>query len=295
VPIKPEGSRPPLFLVHAGGRNVISYRRFAGYLGADQPVWGLQSQGLRAERQLQSRIEDIAESYLEAIRSQQPMGPYFLGGHSFGALVALEMAQRLLAQGQQVPLLAILDHAGPDAEVGWADWIRWHLLCLSQLETRDRVRYLGDRVVYRIRSSPGVPHIFRRIAAGSLAKNDGSRKATIRLRQVQASLTAMENYKVRPYAGRMALFRAQQAAPRIHSDPWGGWRQTALGGLQVHEIPGHHMNMLEEPQVRVLAEKMRIALDLAPDSAVDDGRGDARDYPSGDALATRHSPPLPAR
>jgi aspartate racemase len=263
VPINSEGVHPPLFLVHAGGGNILSYHRLSRHLGADQPVWGLQPQGLKAAVETESRVEDIAETYLKAIRLQQPRGPYFLGGHSFGAVVALEMAQRLRGAGESVPLLAVLDHAGPSAQVRWNDWIRWHLICLSQLDAGDQLRYVRDRVRFRIVSNGKLPEFLRRVAAGSLARKGGQKKATIRLKQLQSSLDAMENYKIQIYPGRITLFRARQAAPRIHADDWGGWRETALGGVDVQEIPGHHMNMLEEPHVRVLAERMRLCLQNA--------------------------------
>jgi thioesterase domain-containing protein len=233
------------------------------YLGEDQPVWGLQAQGLRSAEEPSYRIESIAESYLEAIRSQQSRGPFYLGGHSMGALIALEMAQQLHALGEQVAFVAILDHAGPDAKVGLIDWVRWQLICLSQLEMRDRWRFVSDRLRHKVRVNRRLPTPLRRIAAGSLDKNDGLRKANSRLRQLEASLAALENYKIRPYPGRIDLFRARLAAPRIHADSWGGWGRTGLGGVVVHEIPGHHMNMLDEPQVQVLATKIRISLDEA--------------------------------
>ena len=121
------------------------------------------------------------------------------------------MAQQLHALGEQVAFVAVLDHAGPDARVGWIDWVRWQLICLSQLEIRDRWRFVSDALRYRIRVNRKLPNLLRRIAAGSLDRNDGRRKATSRLRQLQASLEAIENYKVRPYSGRIDLFRAQLA------------------------------------------------------------------------------------
>jgi thioesterase domain-containing protein len=222
---------------------------------------------LKSAEEIESRVEDIAEAYLNAVRLQQPRGPYFLGGHSFGAVVALEMAQRFRCEGERVPFLAVLDHAGPSAQVRWNDWLRWHWICLSQLDARDQLRYVRDRVRFRIVSNDKLPGFLRRVAAGSLEKKGGPRKAAIRLKQLQSSLDAMENYKIQVYPGRITLFRARQAAPRIHADAWGGWKATALAGVDVQEIPGHHMNMLEEPHVRVLAEKMSHTLRSAQATA----------------------------
>ena len=201
VPINPDGSRIPLYLVHGGGGNVISYGRLSDHLGKDQPVWGLQSRGLRALQDIESRIEDVADHYLEAVRFQRPHGPYLLGGHSFGALVALEMAQRLLADKESVPLLFLLDHAGPEARVVWTEWIRRHWICLQQLEMRDRPRYVIDGLTFKIRKSRRLPAFVRQIAAGAMVRNGGKQKANLRIRQLQASLSAIERYSINPTPG----------------------------------------------------------------------------------------------
>ena len=206
---------------------------------------------------MEARIEDVAENYLEAVRFQQPHGPYVLGGHSFGALVALEMAQRLLAQDESVPLLFVLDHSGPEAKVVWTEWLRWHRICLSQLELRDRPRYLIDGLASKIRSSSRFPGFIRRIAAGALAANGGKQKAIFRIRQLQSSMNAIEKYSIKTYPGKMVIVRGRESHAVMHSDPWSGWRSVARGGIEVLEIPGHHMNMLDEPHVAVLAEKMK--------------------------------------
>src|SRR5262249_4422620 len=72
VPIQPAGSKPPLFFVHGGGGNVLAYRLLAQHLGPDQPVWGLQAQGLDRNQAPSGSIEDMAALYLKAIRAQQP-------------------------------------------------------------------------------------------------------------------------------------------------------------------------------------------------------------------------------
>ena len=46
VPIQPKGSRPVFYCIHAVGGNVLTYQDLAPHLGEDQPVFGLQAQGL---------------------------------------------------------------------------------------------------------------------------------------------------------------------------------------------------------------------------------------------------------
>ena len=88
---------------------MLIYRALSKHLGAEQPFYGLQSQGLDGKRALLTRIEDMAELYVQEILRVQCHGPYFLGGYCMGGTVALEMAQRLTAKGEKVALLAMFD------------------------------------------------------------------------------------------------------------------------------------------------------------------------------------------
>lgn len=114
VAIKPDGSRPPLFCIHGGGFNVLIYRDLALKLSPDQPVYGLQAQGLHGRGGIGSNsLEDIAADYINEIRAVQPHGPYHLAGLSNGGNIALEMAQQLQAQGEQVNFVGMFDCYAP--------------------------------------------------------------------------------------------------------------------------------------------------------------------------------------
>jgi amino acid adenylation domain-containing protein len=115
VALKPQGSRPPLFVVSAGDGNLVGFAPLARHLSAEQPLYGLQPSGLDGRRPLDRGIEAMAERYLEKLREVQPRGPYLLAGRCNGATVAYEMAQRLRAAGEEVPLLAALDSDPPPA------------------------------------------------------------------------------------------------------------------------------------------------------------------------------------
>ncbi|HAJ64533.1 MAG TPA: non-ribosomal peptide synthetase, partial [Cyanobacteria bacterium UBA8543] len=109
VAIQPGSSKPPLFCIHPVGGNVLEYLNLVRYLGSEQPIYGLQAQGLDGKQTPLNRVKDMAAYYIKEIRTLQPEGPYFLAGYSFGGLVAFEMAQQLHAQGQKVALLALCD------------------------------------------------------------------------------------------------------------------------------------------------------------------------------------------
>ncbi len=113
VPLQPEGSLSPCFMVHPPGGIVVCYQPLAQQMGRDRPFYGIRSRGLHGEKVLPARLEEMAAEYVSAIRQVHKQGPYHLGGWSMGGVVALEMAQQLLAQGQQVGLLALLDTTIP--------------------------------------------------------------------------------------------------------------------------------------------------------------------------------------
>ena len=117
VPLKPYGSRPPLFAVTAGDGNVVGFGPLAKHISADQPLYALQPSGLDGVSAIDRGIEAMAARCVEEIKSVQPHGPYLLAGRCNGSSVAFEIAQQLHRNGDEVAMLASIDsdppHAGP--------------------------------------------------------------------------------------------------------------------------------------------------------------------------------------
>src|SRR5207249_6269693 len=74
-----------------------------------QPFYALQAQGLNTKYPCHTRAEQMAAHYLKEMRGVQSQGPYFLGGYSFGGMIALEIAHQLVAQGEEPPLVVLFD------------------------------------------------------------------------------------------------------------------------------------------------------------------------------------------
>ncbi|MFD7450268.1 amino acid adenylation domain-containing protein [Kitasatospora sp. NPDC059827] len=115
LPIRPTGSRAPLFCVHGGLGFALPFAALAEHLDPSRPVYGLQARGLSDDGPLPTALGQVAEEYLARIRAIQPHGPYHLLGWSYGGVVAHEMAVRLRAAGERVALLANLDAYPDDA------------------------------------------------------------------------------------------------------------------------------------------------------------------------------------
>ena len=110
MPLRAEGTRSPLFCVHAGYGLGLGYSRLMPHL-PDRPLYALQARSLTHPEgdDLPDTVEQMADDYVSHIRTVQPSGPYHLLGHSFGGLVVYAMAARLQQLGEEVALLAILD------------------------------------------------------------------------------------------------------------------------------------------------------------------------------------------
>jgi aspartate racemase len=179
------------------------------------------------------------------------------------ANVALELAQLLLSNGDQVPLLVLIDQPGPDIDLSRRDWLYWQWAAISHLSWRQRWQYIANAVRFRCARSTLWPSIIRRLFfyrkhSDSSFGGDNIAAAEHRRRMMDATLEALRTYHPRPYPEHIALFRAESSSPRLHCDAKGGWGSIALGGIQVVEIPGHHMNIFEPPNVSVFAEKLKV-------------------------------------
>lgn len=260
IPLRTAGSRPPLFCVAGGGGNVLSFRHVADCLREDQPVYCLQAKGLkRGERPL-TTVEEVADHYLDAVRRLTPHGPYLLTGHSFGAVVAYEMAQRLVRQGEKVALLAMLDYPGPDIRLTRIDWLRYHLISLSMQTPRERVHYIWRGILWKFKSARAARRI-RKSQDMRPATDQDSRWSSIDV--LEQSMRAIRSYEIKPYDGRIALFRGQHSDPKMVVDPQGGWGRVALKGVDVYEVPGSHMSIFKEPYVRELGAALARCLEKA--------------------------------
>ena len=108
-----QGTRPPLAFLHGDFTSGGFYSRaLAHALGDDQPVVIVHPHGL-AEDAIPPTIEAMAAERIEALVRMRPRGPYFLGGHCNGAFVAFEMARQLIARGERVPAVVVVDSPAP--------------------------------------------------------------------------------------------------------------------------------------------------------------------------------------
>ena len=266
VAIRHGGSKPPLFLVHAIGGEVLSYAPLAARLGDDQPVFGLR---VRTENgvPVHSTVEKMAEYYIQAIGRVRPNGPYHIGGYSGGGLIAYEMARQLRRLGEEVALLAMIDCSAPGRPrpslLSAAHWLQipkktayWVMDDdffrdgVSAAWGRVRSKVTWWRQARRVRHGAAAPEVDIRHALGLWRYPDASREFLAVLHR------ALRSYQPPPYAGSIAVIRARsrKLLARALPEPDLGWRRFVTGPVWTAVVAGAHDTIVREPRVRQLAD-----------------------------------------
>ncbi len=282
VPVQPKGTRRPFFCVHAHGGGAIAYYELAQHLHPEQPFYGLQAQGLDGQQEPHTNIPDMAAHYIEVLREIQPEGPYLIGGHSFGGLVAFEMAHQLQAQGHEIGLLAIIDTTAPvagnipsdEAFLPQADDETLFLVEICQLVERilHTPLHITVELLQQIPAKKRQEVVLERLKQVNFIAPDAG-LALVRglLRIHKTSSQATWNYikQTKMYAGPLKLFLSQsivandfRAAPRpLQDDTTLGWQELIRGDIAIMTVPGDHISMLTLPHVHTLATQLNKCLE----------------------------------
>jgi thioesterase domain-containing protein len=221
----------------------------------------------------------MAAHYLEAIRTVQPEGPYYLGGYCLGAVIAFEMACQLEAAGQEVGLLALLEgYAPPRARDQKPPWHPRVLLSVA----RHFPYWLADYSTQGIGGLFGRLRVRLRRVVNQMAPDrdietarfvledvlvDASQIPEARRRVMQANLDAMRSYEPGLYHGDLTLFRVRAPLLFLAHEPYFGWEKLTTGQIHIKQIPGAHHHICKQPHVQVLAAKLKESLVEAQASA----------------------------
>jgi acetoacetyl-CoA synthetase len=220
VLLKAGAKKPPLFLAHGLGGSVMDFFQPVRHIQSDHPIYGMQARGIDGVDEPLESIEDMAQFYLDAIKELQPRGPYVLIGYSLGGLVALEMAQRLSANGGKIALLAMLD-AYP------------HMRYLS----------LGPRMRLAARQAGRGLHILGNRGGGAPYQPPVGVSLTPAMQRVRDSAyLALTRYRPRFYRGKIKFVRAAISSG-FPDDAAAVWAPLAEK-IEVDTVPGDHLGMI---------------------------------------------------
>jgi acyl transferase domain-containing protein/thioesterase domain-containing protein len=256
--LRAEGTQAPLFFFHPAGGDTAVYRQLGELLDPAVPLYGLD----RREGPLS--VEEKVRQYLPELRGVQPHGPYRLAGWSYGGQLAFETAQQLRRAGEDVEVVVLIDtiiplpnltglsdeelnaqrfkHFGEFLEAGYGRKLDLPYERMARLGDEEQVKLLVDT-----------------IRAGGLINTAVSEAILHHQRTSFLDTRSLERYRPESYAGRVVLFSAAEPIPGglkdqrfDRSDPARGW-DAVCPALDVVPVPGHHLSLLDPPNVDHIA------------------------------------------
>ncbi len=283
VPIQTAGTGTPFFCVAGGGGSVLYYYPLAQHMGADRPFYGLQAPGLDGECEPLSRVEEMAATYIDALRAVQPHGPYFLGGHCFGGLVAFEMAQQLRMQGETVAQLVLMDVPAQrpqnHPELLRADDSVWIVKLagvmkessgvdlgittegLSNLDAMAQLSLLKERMQSAGFLPPGADIAKVRGLLRVFAANNTAHYEPRTLQPIPITL-----FRAGEFHADYDFSAADDVGCSIENSTM-GWGAYARGNVAVQVVAGNHITMMSEPQIAQLGVLVKQSLLTAEQQA----------------------------
>jgi thioesterase domain-containing protein len=231
----------------------------------------LQAKGLNGIDENLDRMESIASHYIEEILTQNPEGPYALGGYSFGGLIAFEMGKQLKAMGKKVTLLALFD--------SYAEESIYHKPLVTKIALKTYEIFM--RIVYALAFMTKEPKIvitnkirfakilLKPILEKTSLKKEADPESFVAYSKKSATMykIAYRNYKLTPYDGSVDLFRAKKQTAYMPDFKYMGWKPYALKGVTIHDVPGNHLALFKSPNVEELAKVLQDSLDKAATKA----------------------------
>lgn len=283
--IQSNGNKTPLFFMHIARGDVFCYAQLSRYIGNEHPFYGLRAFGLDPGTQALTSIPEMAAAYVNAIREVYPAGPYVIGGHSRGGVIAYEMAQQLLEDGQDIPLLVFIDAFAPEYLERptdlWEYFMQFkHIVDLSELAAfygkirrldsmvdLDEAREDFDALSYDEKLSV----IWNGAVESGLLDDemmdvDEAIQNRILNVAVTSGLSVAQYKNIKPYSGKIAFFRAtdnifvKKFGMKTKNDPAMGWGKYA-SNIDIYDIEGaDHASIVQSPYVEVLAQKLNECL-----------------------------------
>jgi len=238
-----EGTQePPIFITHGVGGNVMDFFQLVKHIETSQPIYGMQSKGIDGVEEPFERIEDMAQYFLEAVKERQAHGPYYLIGYSLGGLVMLELAQRLVAAGEKVCLLAMLETYPHRRFLQFSQHMRLirqrakgHARILARLPIKQAVSYLlhpAERLVF--------------VPKNENPKRDGlpldAWFTPVMQKMRDRAYLGLRNYRPRFYPGSIKFVRAANLT-EFPENPTAVWSKLTKE-FEVVTAPGDHLEII---------------------------------------------------
>ncbi|MGM8363564.1 non-ribosomal peptide synthetase [Flavobacterium sp. ARAG 55.4] len=264
VPLKPNGTKTPLFIVHGSGLNILNFAHVINHFDEDQPVYGFQGVSSNGYNNWFESIEDMASRYIESIMEVNPKGPYAIAGFSFGGIVAFEIARQLKNQGKTVSLIAALD-TYVDSSYYYASPVQKKMIRYYD-RTYRRLDYLKQMLTsweaLKVRVNTKKTYLQKKYLG---LKDNMTQQEQLALEHfIEADKMVdkiVNRYHLIPQSFEVDLFRAKDDENYKLDPNHLGWKKAALSGVKIHNITGNHLGITAPPNDKVLARMLQQILD----------------------------------
>jgi thioesterase domain-containing protein len=233
------------------GGHALDYAHLVRHLPGTYPVHAIESKGDH------TRIETMAEHYLQALMAHQPEGPYHLCGWSFGGTIAFEMACQLQQRGAKMGRLILLDSHLQPGKKAVQNSPAFTAAILTEI-----AKLLGQNPTDFLALAPDLKQSTNPDTILTALKNQGLAKTTTEQQAIkdiyhtsQAHLQAGNAYQPGHYQGHLTLYRANNQSR--HQKPDNGW-SSHTQTLQIIDLPATHHTMLQLPHVADLTKQITL-------------------------------------
>jgi amino acid adenylation domain-containing protein len=252
VPLREDGDGMPIFIMHGLGGQIFRYHLLARRMGDERPAYAVPATGFTAGETPHRSLDSMAEDYADRIQAVRPHGPYLLCGHCIGGNIAVEVARRLRARGEEVPLVVMFwTHANePVIKSNVDDEVALLTMALArgeELVSRELLAGLGaeERLLTVVNAAAEAGTLI----AGAEDVDQARRNVEV----FKANARAVVDYRHAPYDGDVLLLIPDADDAFAPGDVF-GWDDVVTGRLEVASIPGDRGTCLDEPLVRGTAE-----------------------------------------
>lgn len=256
VPIKPEGSKMPLYIVHGIGLNVLNFRNLAYSLDIDQPVFGLKAVVLEEQDKPLNTIESIASFYIDEILNNDNTATTFaIAGYSIGGVIAYEMAKQLKARGKKVAMLVMFDTA---VQIPTHQFPLAKKIIVKSLRQINKLKFrLGSFIKYPKENINYLKTIYIKKYKELFYNIKDSYGLPEYMENTIAHLKAAFNlYKIEPLDIEIYMFAGKKVY-YLDDPKFLGWKKYALRGVKVHNLSSNHDNMFEPPYNKEIAQVLQ--------------------------------------
>jgi aspartate racemase len=260
-----QGGEPggvPLFLVHGDKANALLLPK----LGPAQEIWGYHHQGSNGERIQFPTVESLARhAHGEWIRTHGDR-PCVVAGHSFGALVAYQIAVLRSEQGLETPRTLIIDARHPSVLGG-------RRAGFGMAGAKARVRFLIDRIEGQARIDRALAYLNR----GEPVPPD-LRTAYV----LSTYMLAAYRYQAPTWSGKLDIVRSRQFARQTPDDGW----DRCGAEIERTVVEGDHRSIVRtEEGIEPIANWIRRLLEGISAARPKDSRRNGYRQPAGPKVA----------